>query len=175
MGGVSYRLGQFWRIVTARPLPTAARTEMAAALTPPEVALFECLSTSDQWHSWRVMQTLRAAGHDQPDLLAAALLHDVGKTRWPLTVWDRTLIVLAQAIWPKRAATWGQRREARGWRRPFVVKTQHPIWGAEMAAAAGCRPLTIALIRRHQDPLPDEAYSEEERLLGYLQWADDKN
>ncbi|MEW5989482.1 MAG: HD domain-containing protein [Chloroflexota bacterium] len=174
MGGVSYRLGQFWRILTARPLPTAARMEIAAALTPPEVALFERLAASDQWHSWRVMQTLQAAGHDQPDLLAAALLHDVGKTRWPLTLWDRTLIVLAQAIWPKWVAVWGE-PGGRGWRRPFVVKAQHPIWGAEMAAAAGSRPLTIALIRRHQDLRPAEPRSEADRLLGYLQWADDQN
>jgi hypothetical protein len=53
-----------------------------------------------------------------------------------------------------------------------VVAIQHPAWGAEMAAEAGSSPLVVALIRRHQNLLQDEAVSLEDRLLGALQRVD---
>ncbi len=171
---VAYRLGQFWRILRARPLPDAALAEITAVLTPPEAALFSRFSLSDQQHSYAVFRTLQLAGHTQPELQTAALLHDVGKTRAPLSVWERSLIVLAQKVAPGKTAVWGQ-GAAQGWRRPFVVKAQHPDWGAEMAQEAGSQPLVVALIRRHQDKLLATAVSSEDNLLRLLQWADDQN
>lgn len=173
-----------WR---TRPLPDAARRAVTAVLSPEEIVLFDQFSLSDQQHSYQVMQMLQAAGHTHPDLLAAALLHDVGKTRRPLSIWQRSLIVLVQAFWPGKAAVWGQ-GDSDGWQRPFVVKAQHPAWGADMARQAGSRPLTIELICRHQDPLPETpalsadatsvvevAVTEADQLLRLLQWADDQN
>jgi hypothetical protein len=173
--GARYRIQQFWQIVTARPLTPEAWTAVTHILPAPEQRqLFQTLSLSDQWHSLRVMQTLQAAGQDHPDLLTAALLHDVGKTKLPLTLWDRTLIILVSAFWPQKAASWGE-GDGRDWRRPFVVKTRHPEWSAEMAAAAGCSPLSVSLMRRHQDKLPETAVTPEDELLRQLQWADDQN
>lgn len=169
-----YRLGQFWRALTAAPLSSMAQQEVAAILNAGEASLFDRLDAAGQWHSYQVFCTLRDAGYTQPDLLVAALLHDVGKTRCPLSLVERAVIVLAQAIWPGKTAAWGQ-GEAVRWRRPFVVKAQHPTWGAEMAQAAGSTPLAVALIRRHQEPLPAIAYSAEDSLLRRLQWADDQN
>ena len=172
--GVFYRLGQFWRIVTAVPLSPLARQEVRATLSDAEYALFGRYALSDQWHSYRVYRMLCEAGYTHPDLLTAALLHDVGKTRVSLTVWHRTWIVLGQLFWPSKLATWGE-GEARGWKRPFVVKAQHPEWGAEMAAAVGSRALAVALIRQHQDRVPETADTEIAHLLRPLQWADDQN
>jgi len=172
--GLAYRIMQL-RQLARPPLLTAAMwSHIRAALRPEEVALFERFGGGDRWHSYRVFAMLQAAGHAQPDLLAAALLHDVGKTRLRLTVWERSLIVLANKLVPAQTAVWGQ-GDARGWRRPFVVKARHPAWGAEMAQAAGSRPLTVTLIRRHQDPLPETAVDPVDRLLRLLQWADDQN
>jgi len=179
--GALYRLGQFWRILRAESLSEAALAEITAVLTPSEAALFNRFSLSDQQHSCGVLRTLQSAGHTQPDLLTAALLHDVGKTRAPLSIWERSLIVLVQKLAPGKMAVWGK-GHARGWRRPFVVKAQHPAWGAAMAEAAGSKPLVIALIRRHQEPLLETAeplletaVSPEDNLLRLLQWADDQN
>ena len=36
-------------------------------------------------------------------------------------------------------------------RYPFWALANHPQLGAEMAAAAGCDPLAVMLIRRHQE------------------------
>lgn len=147
-------------------------------LSEREWALFRRYSLEDQWHSYRVFCTLQAAGHTQPELLAAALLHDVGKTRLPLSGWERSLIVLAQFLLPAQAATWGK-GQPHGWRRPFVVRTRHPAWGADMARAAGSHPLTVSLIYYHQDALASSDVAEigaaEVQLLRYLQWADDQN
>jgi hypothetical protein len=172
--GSLYRLWQFWEIIWARPLAPAARQQVAAILSASEMCLFQTLSLSDQQHSYRVAQTLRRAGHHHPDLLAAALLHDAGKSRVRLSVADRVFIVLMEALWPDKAAAWGE-GEAIGWRRPFVVKARHPEWSEGMAAQAGSRPLTLTLIRRHQDPIPRSGGSEEDELLRLLQWADNRS
>lgn len=171
--GLIYRLRQLRDNVAAGPLSAEARAEVAANLSPAEQALFFCFNHADQWHSVRVLRMLRKAGYNHPDLLAAALLHDVGKTRHPLSPWDRTAIVVAEKLVPARAETWGH-GAVEGWRRPFVVRACHPAWGAQMAAAAGARPGVVELIARHQDR-PAVIISETDRLLACLQWADDRN
>ncbi len=169
---VGYRLRQFWQALLARPEPE----DLALArqtLTPPQLALFQQLQASEQAHALQVFSQLRVKDKDQPDLLAATLLHDVGKARHRLRIWERVVIVLAKASSPARAQRWGGGLP-RGWRRPFVIARQHPFWGAEMAAQAGASPLAQALIRRHQDPLPGEAKSLEDRLLQKLQAVDNE-
>lgn len=168
-----YRLRQLRHNLAAGPLPAAAQAEIDGLLTEPERALFARYAYADQWHARRVLHMLRDAGYNHPDLLVAALLHDVGKARHPLSVWDRTVIVVGQALFGRRTERWGS-GAPQGWRRPFVVRAQHPAWGAEMAIAAGSRPGVVALIRRHQEKLTGAA-GEEDTLLRQLQWADDQN
>jgi putative nucleotidyltransferase with HDIG domain len=160
--------------LTADPLPAAVWDEIAAILSPAEQDLFGHFTPADQRHSYRVLRTLRDAGYNEPDLLAAALLHDIGKVREPLSAWDRTIIVVGEALFPGRAEAWG-RGSLRSWRRPFVARARHPAWGAEMASAAGSRPRVVELIRRHQARPDGPAADEFERFLSILQWADDQN
>lgn len=171
--GISYRLRQLRANLSADPLTDEARREVTELLSPAEQALFFRFTYPDQWHSVRVLRCLRDAGYNHPDLLVASLLHDIGKVRSPLSVWDRTVIVVGGAFFPTRAGEWG-RGEPDSWRRPFVARARHPEWGAEMAAAAGSRPAVVELIRRHQDKLGD-IDDESDQLLAYLQWADDQN
>ncbi|HEX7973252.1 MAG TPA: HD domain-containing protein, partial [Anaerolineales bacterium] len=133
-------------------VPTPQELAQAGALlTPPQMTLFLRLQPSEQAHSLNIFRQLIDQGEENRDLLVAALLHDVGKCLYPLSLWDRVLAVLAKGLFPARARDWGW-AEPRGWRRAFVVAEQHPRWGAALAAQAGCTPLTVNLIRRHQSP-----------------------
>jgi hypothetical protein len=115
-------------------------------------------------------------GENDPDLLRAALLHDAGKIRCPLQLWERTWIVLGKAFLPDLARKWGAApadgEKVPVLRRPFIVSEQHPAWGAELALQAGLSPRAADLIRRHQSPASD---GEDDHLLRVLQSVDDES
>jgi len=167
------RLRQGVRALTAwiRPVDEA----LAASVLPPGLlALFYRLRRSEQIHSLRVLRTLRAAGEDDPDLMVAALLHDVGKTIGPFSLPERVLVVLVRKFAPALYSRWGA-GEPRGWTRPFAISLRHPEWSAQMVAAAGGSPRAVALCRRHAEPLTGPPRDDTERLLLALQQADDLN
>lgn len=166
-----HRVWQFLQALTARPLTVTEQQEVAAILSPAQQALFWQMSATDQRHSLNVVRTLVAMGVTAPDLLVAGLLHDVGKSRHRLYLWERVMVVVIRAFGPSAASRWGD-EHANGWRRPFVIYQHHPYWGAEMALTAGCSPLTVDLIRDHHDRDGAQADS---RLLRVLQQADSLN
>jgi hypothetical protein len=139
------------------------------------MALFTRLQPSEQNHGLRVLQTLQNQGENHLDLLVAALLHDVGKTCYPLRIWERVVIVLGKQFFPNRMKQWG-RAQTSSWKRPFVVASEHPSWGAELARKASASPLAVYLIREHQNDHPPEASNPlVKRLLSALQVADHQN
>lgn len=167
-----YRLRQFIRHLNARSDPTHLASA-AAVLNPGLLLLFRSMSAADQAHGIRVLNSLRNSGETDPDLLAAALLHDVGKSNHRLPGWQRALVVLLHRLLPALAVRWAE-GAARGWRRPFVVAHHHPAWGAEMVAAAGGSERLSRLIRHHAGQ-PTESDGELQRQLRLLQFADDRN
>lgn len=170
----AYRVRQFWRAWRARP--SAENLEHACRLlSPAEYALFLRLQPGEQAHSLRVLVQLEQHGEADPNLLAAALLHDVGKIRYPLHLWERVLIVLAHLLLPEHSRRWGQNlaNVKPGWRKAFLVAEQHPTWGAELAAQAGSSERTVALIRRHQQPVDSPNPQGDDLLLTKLQAVDD--
>src|SRR5262245_53175210 len=77
-------------------------------LSPELLSLFRQMRRSEQQHSLNVLRTLQGWGYNDPALLTAALLHDVGKTRAPFHLWDRVLVVLTRAAAPALATRLGQ-------------------------------------------------------------------
>ncbi|MEP7287718.1 MAG: HD domain-containing protein [Chloroflexota bacterium] len=149
--------------------------EMAAkVLSPSLMVLFRQMRRSEQQHSLNVLRTLRGWGYDEPPLMVAALLHDVGKSRVPYHLWDRVLVVLARNAAPNAVEQWGAFSPT-GWYRPFAVSVQHPQWSAEMVKAAGADPVTIELIVDHQCYLDHSPKDLTERMLWALQTADNAN
>lgn len=172
--GITYRVRQFWRLVKAPALPASAWQQIEAILTPAELALFRRFNPGDQVHSYAVLRTLQTAGESEPALLTAALLHDIGKTRLNVRVWERVAGSLGDIFFPRWAQEWGG-GPARGWRRPFVIRRRHPAWSAQMAAAAGSSPLAVSLIRHHQDKELSHLDASLAALLRRLQWADSQH
>lgn len=175
---IRYRASQFFNALFASP--NAEQLAQAQdLLTPDQYLLFLQMQPGEQAHSLGILRELLAQGESDPDLLTAALLHDVGKTRCPLQLWERVFIVIGKAIFPDQAQRWGA-GEPVGWKRAFVVAEQHAVWSAELAARAGASPMAVEIIRRHQsrldfNPLLEKNAPPTERLLHRLQLVDDES
>jgi hypothetical protein len=167
-----YRFRQFFGGVFAR-VSDEERREADGVLNPSAREWFHSLPRDLQSHGLQVMHDLKRAGVDRADVLAAALLHDAGKAEGPNGPLVRTFIVLALRLAPD----WSARRKAidyrsaRGIDRVLAIAYQHPAIAAEKAAACGCDPVTIDLIRHHQD----SARSRDDALLLLFQQADNEN
>jgi hypothetical protein len=147
--------------------------QVALYLPPSAVALYRSMPRYDQRHSLNVLHSLQEKGYDEPDLLAAALLHDVGKTAQPggvLRLWHRVAIVLMRAFRPSLLEKIGQERPG-SWRQPFYVQRCHAEISADLARQAGCSPRTVDLIHRHEAP-PECV---DDPWLSALQTADNMN
>jgi hypothetical protein len=168
-----YRTLQFLRTLWDKP--SAADLQFTREnLADPLETLFMRMHPSDQAHSIRVCRSLLQQGHDDPDLLTAALLHDVGKSLVRPTIWERVLFVIANRIMPGQVLKWGE-GQAKGWKRAFAIARKHPEWGADLVAKHGGSDGSVQLIRHHQVSLTefgDQALTQ--RLL-LLQDADSEN
>ena len=170
---LAYRSHQFWCALF--PTRGGLTSEVLRPyLSPAQQNLFRRMQPAEQAHAIQVLNHLKAAGFDDPDLLAAALLHDVGKVVVPLSLLERVLIVLGKRLFPDAVHRWGK-GTPRGLHRPFVVAARHTDWGAELAAQAGASPLTVELVRRHHAAPEDQAGPAADRLLAALRSADGKS
>ena len=179
---LSYRSRQLMQAI--RPHASQEDIELVASiLSPSQISLFQQMQASERAHSLRVLHELLSQEESHIDLHTAALLHDVGKIRAPLRLWERILIVILKAICPDCVLRWGSVASwtstgGLGWRRPFIVAEQHPRWGAEMAAECGASSLAVAIIARHQEsftPSHDSEISLEDNLILKLQSVDNNN
>jgi hypothetical protein len=135
--------------------------------------LFDSMPRYDRRHALSVLCTLQTQGYADADLLAAALLHDVGKTvrqPSPLRLWHRVAVVLMRTFWPGLLERIGQDRPG-SWRRAFFVQRNHAALSTELAQQAGCSERTVELILRHED-LPSAA---DDPMLAALRAADNVN
>jgi putative nucleotidyltransferase with HDIG domain len=141
-----------------------------ANLVPGEQELWNRLSGADRRHAAAVArQVERALGHEATrPVLAAALLHDVGKIASGLGTYGRVVATLSAAVAGRGAARgW---RESRGFTRRVGLYLLHAELGAEMLELAGSDPLTVAWAREHhQEP---ETWSLDPVVAAVLKAAD---
>jgi hypothetical protein len=127
----------------------AERAELASWLSEPQRRLFEGMHRADQRHGLDVVAALRAGGHDDPELLQAALLHDCAKG--PATrLWHRVAWSLGERYGEGVTAAFAN---LPGFRAAFTRLRHHADESARLALAAGCSERTAELIRHQADPL----------------------
>ncbi len=146
------KIRQFWRHVSGR-VGAADRAELRAWLTPAQLALFESMHRADQRHGLDVVASLRAAGHDDQDLLLAGLLHDCAKGRG-VGLWHRVGWSLGERYGERVVSV---ARRLPGFAAAFGRIEDHAARSAELALAAGCSARTADLIRAQADPLDSES------------------
>ena len=143
--------------------PTDADFALAREWLPqPLLALFLEQHSRDIVHSANTARWLLDQGHTDRDLIAAALLHDIGKGQQRRR--DRVAWVIAGHLGLTRvAADPGSRLELR---RALARSATHSPSGADRLLAAGASPRVIDLTRRHHEPAGDDP------MLALLQQAD---
>ena len=138
-----------------------------------EAALFDRMKAADRRHAVGVARRSDEALGPRATrpVLAAALLHDVGKIESHLGVYGRTVATLsAMAVRgdPESIRTWTRMK---GFTRRVGLYLQHPKLGGDLLALAGSDPLTEAWAREHH--LPPERWSVPADLGRVLKDCDD--
>lgn len=152
--------------------PTAAEDAwVLGCLLPGEQVLWGRMSGPDRRHAAGVARRVeRSLGHEASrPVLAAALLHDVGKVESGLGTYGRVIATLSATVaGPEMAATW---RKQRGFVRRVGLYLQHDRLGGDLLALAGSDALTVAWAREHHTP--EAAWTVPPEVGQVLKAADD--
>jgi hypothetical protein len=123
-------------------------------LTEGERQLWQRMSRADRRHAAGVARRVAAALGEEAtrEVLAAALLHDVGKTLAGFGAYRRvvaTLSAMAVGHDPDVIDAWTR---TTGFTRRVGLYLQHDRLGGDLLAMAGSDPLTEAWARQHHRP-----------------------
>ena len=153
--------------------PTPAEEAWALEwLRPGEQEVWRRMSGPDRRHAAGVARdtaSLLADPRPPREVMAAALLHDVGKVESGLGTFSRVAVTLA-AIAVGRERLTGERADLPEWRRRVRDYLLHDQIGASMLAGAGSDALTVAWAGEHH--LPPERWSLDRRVADALKAAD---
>lgn len=129
------------------------------------------MSGPDRRHALAVARrTVEALGAGTPrPVVAAALLHDVGKVEVAFGPFRRVVATLvARAVGPSRVRGWHGAGGPKGRAGSYLC---HDRLGAELLADIGSDPLTVAWAREHH--LPPDRWTVPWELGAALKAADD--
>jgi hypothetical protein len=152
--------------------PAADESWARSALLPGEAELWRRMSGADRRHAVGVARRTEAelGGAATRPVLAAALLHDVGKVEAGIGPVRRALATVAgMAVGRGAVERWSAR--PRGVRRRFGRYLTHDAIGAALLADAGSDEVTVRWAREHH--LPPERWSVPAEVGAALKAADD--
>ena len=138
-----YRSRQFFGSVHPR-VDEAQRAEAFGLLTGAQRELFSSMTPRDQQHCLAVYRKLRDEGHDDRDLLVAALLHDAGKGE--IALWHRVAFVMLDAASPSLLDRLTRPGDSSHWRETLYRCRNHAKLGAQLARTAGSSERVVCLI-----------------------------
>ncbi|QXC62019.1 HD domain-containing protein [Aquihabitans sp. G128] len=155
MAGAGHLVKRFFGSVL--PIgPSASDREWAQAqLLEGEADVWRRMTAVDRRHAAGVARRAEAAlgAEATRPVLAAALLHDCGKTVSGLGTYGRVIATLSAKIAGReQAVVW---TETRGFTRKVGLYLEHPRLGAELLGLAGSAPLTVAWAAEHHLPAED--------------------
>ena len=140
-------------------------------LLPTESRLWSRMSGPDRRHAIGVARRVERALGDEASrpVLAAALLHDVGKIESGLRTYGRVIATLSGKVAGRETAdTW---RRQRGFARRVGLYLHHDQIGGDLLELAGSDPLTVAWAREHHQP--EETWTLPAPIAHALKAADD--
>ena len=146
MSRIGHLARRFATSLRARPLDDADRGFVRDALRTSELDCWARLGRADQAESvatGRAATSLLGEAAD-PDWLAAALLHDIGKAETGLGTIGRSLATVA--------ATIAGARRARAWTGSFGRYVNHDELGSARLAQAGARSAAVSWAAVHHRP-----------------------
>ncbi|HIG24524.1 MAG TPA: hypothetical protein EYQ49_01350 [Acidimicrobiia bacterium] len=135
----------------AQPLTPTDVQWVENCLLPTEQALWQRMSKADQAHAFGVAGRVRSELPGAPrEVMAAALLHDVGKVTSSLGTFGRVAATLLAAMTTTgRHQAWAKQTDIRGDLGRYLT---HPDQGFRLLTEAGSDPLTVAWAGEHHRP-----------------------
>jgi len=171
MAGAAHLVRRFFGSLRPGGPARAEDAWACAQLLPKEVDLWRQMSGPDRRHAVGVARRVEIAlGHEASrPVLAAALLHDVGKVASGLHTFGRVIATLsAKAAGTSYARAWSNQG---GFTRKVGLYLRHPDLGGDMLALAGSDALTIGWARQHH--LPEDQWTVERHVAAVLKASDD--
>lgn len=141
-----YRIKQFIRGIFAR-ITSEDRAFIQIYLSQEEALLFQSLRVGEQRHSLNIAYNCLEESPNNPVLIKAALLHDVGKINSNLTLIHKSLVVLVLKLPIPEGILPGFIQKS------LYYKRQHPNLGAEILENIGTEASVVFLTRHHHRDL----------------------
>jgi hypothetical protein len=166
-GSITHLAGRFFGALSPAGPPADDELWVRGQLVPGEQELWARMSGPDRRHAVGVARDsitlIDEGGHGEAPrpVVAAALLHDVGKVESRLGTWARAgVTVVAMVAGRERVASWADRPMTSG-RKHLRVRdlpgaagryVTHDRIGSDLLEQAGSDPLTVAWAGEHHRP-----------------------
>jgi hypothetical protein len=171
MGGAGHLVRRFFGSLRPGGPSADDQTWVERQLLPAEQELWARLPGPDRRHSAAVAREVeRALGAEATrPVLAAALLHDIGKLESGLRTYGRVVATLSAKVAGREMAhAWVKQR---GYARRVGLYLLHPELGGDLLELADSDPLTVTWAREHH--LPPEEWTLDHDVAAALKAADD--
>lgn len=171
MGGVWHLTRRFFGALRPGGPPETDRAWVESVLSDAEYALWRRQYGPDRRHTAAVAREVerRLGNEATTPVIAAALLHDIGKIDADLGTWGRVVATLSAKVAGRDTARLWVR--STGFTRRVGLYLHHPEIGADMLQMAESDPLTVAWAAEHH--MPAEEWTIDSAIAQILYEVDD--